>query len=78
MTGRGPCSAMRLSICERNYASPTYLASLKDCVAGDQQFHLVLFGKDIKERVSNNSDRIEAIKHDLVVDLARAVAIQFE
>ena len=22
MTGRGPCSAMRLSICERNYASP--------------------------------------------------------
>lgn len=56
----------------------TYLASLKDCVAGDQQFHLVLFGKDIKERVSNNSDRIEAIKHDLVVDLARAVAIQFE
>ena len=24
MTGRGPCSAMRLSICERNYASPLY------------------------------------------------------
>lgn len=25
MTGRGPCSAMRLSICERNYASPSGL-----------------------------------------------------
>ncbi|MGN8741855.1 hypothetical protein ACTNC4_09810, partial [Collinsella sp. HCP3S3_B8] len=26
MTGRGPCSAMRLSICERNYASPARAA----------------------------------------------------
>ena len=25
MTGRGPCSAMRLSICERNYASPVHI-----------------------------------------------------
>lgn len=24
MTGRGPCSAMRLSICEWNYASPPF------------------------------------------------------
>lgn len=24
MTGRGPCSAMRLSIYERNYASPPF------------------------------------------------------
>ena len=28
MTGRGPCSAMRLSICERNYASPGRIQQL--------------------------------------------------
>ena len=34
MTGRGPCSAMRLSICERNYASPFGML-------GDKQFIVV-------------------------------------
>lgn len=56
----------------------TYLASLKECIAGDQQFHIVLFGEGIKNRVRGNPDRIEAIKHDLVVDIAKAVAIQFD
>ena len=31
MTGRGPCSAMRLSICERNYASPISRFDLEVC-----------------------------------------------
>lgn len=55
----------------------TYLASLKECVAGDQQFHIVLFGDGIKRRVGGNPDRMKAIKRDLVCDLARAVSIQF-
>ena len=33
MTGRGPCSAMRLSICERNYASPFVNTVAKLCFA---------------------------------------------
>lgn len=56
----------------------TYLASLKECIAGDQQFHIVLFGEDVKMRVGGNPDRMEAIKRDLVNDLARSVAVQFE
>ena len=33
-TGRGPCSAMRLSICERNYASPKLLMSQRSVISG--------------------------------------------
>lgn len=41
-----------------------YLASLKKCVAEDQQFHIVLFGKDIKKELGGNPALIEEIKCD--------------
>ena len=45
MTGRGPCSAMRLSICERNYASPRPQPRARQNVVLELGMLLMKFGR---------------------------------